>query len=301
MLKLSIVALITAYSADELNAPGITHNLSPQSWGRRMDMPLPIVASPPMYDALHKVGIYSKDQARVFFDTKLYETDLTFEEWLQGPPIGLENVTRRLAQVSGETDDSPHPDCEELHKRYAECLQRRQWRYRYCREFEAPFVACVKKDGQRRRVNELNSLHLDAPVISEPDATEMPSSVIVNTMTIPEGSAIVVQWNDKPVWIVHRNQKMIDQAAKDDHVDMRDPQDDSERVHDKKWLVAMAVGELGCIPLFNAGNYGPGGFFDPCIASHYDSSGRARKGPALSNLQIPKYIIEDDKITIGNF
>lgn len=67
---------------------------------------------------------------------------------------------------------------------------------------------------------------------------------------------------------------------------------------DKEWYVSMAVcTHLGCIPIFGAGNYK--GFFCPCHGSHYDASGRARKGPAPANLEIPKYSFEDDVIVIG--
>jgi ubiquinol-cytochrome c reductase iron-sulfur subunit len=32
-----------------------------------------------------------------------------------------------------------------------------------------------------------------------------------------------------------------------------------------------------------------GGWYCPCHGSHYDTSGRIRKGPAPKNLAIPKY------------
>jgi len=129
------------------------------------------------------------------------------------------------------------------------------------------------------------------------DAQAM-SSIEVKKADIPEGTCIVVSWKDKPVFLWHRNAKQIADAEADDHVEMRDPQTDSERVKDKTWYVSMAVcTHLGCIPIFGAGNYK--GFFCPCHGSHYDASGRARKGPAPANLEIPKYSFEDDVIIIG--
>lgn len=55
---------------------------------------------------------------------------------------------------------------------------------------------------------------------------------------------------------------------------------------------------LGCVPIGEAGDYG--GWFCPCHGSHYDISGRARKGPAPLNLEIPQYSFpEDDILVIG--
>ena len=42
------------------------------------------------------------------------------------------------------------------------------------------------------------------------------------------------------------------------------------------------------------------GWFCPCHGSHYDVSGRVRKGPAPKNLEVPKYeFIDKNKIKIG--
>lgn len=44
---------------------------------------------------------------------------------------------------------------------------------------------------------------------------------------------------------------------------------------------------IGCVPIGEAGDYG--GWFCPCHGSHYDISGRIRRGPAPLNLEIPEY------------
>ena len=44
---------------------------------------------------------------------------------------------------------------------------------------------------------------------------------------------------------------------------------------------------LGCVPTFGGGDFG--GWFCPCHGSHYDASGRIRKGPAPKNLVVPNY------------
>ena len=41
----------------------------------------------------------------------------------------------------------------------------------------------------------------------------------------------------------------------------------------------------GCVPIGEAGDYG--GWYCPCHGSHYDISGRIRKGPAPLNLEVP--------------
>ena len=55
---------------------------------------------------------------------------------------------------------------------------------------------------------------------------------------------------------------------------------------------------MGCVPIGEAGDYG--GWFCPCHGSHYDISGRIRKGPAPLNLEIPTYDFSDDgKLVVG--
>ena len=52
------------------------------------------------------------------------------------------------------------------------------------------------------------------------------------------------------------------------------------------------------MPIANAGDYG--GWFCPCHGSHYDVSGRIRKGPAPLNLEVPPYSFpEEGKVIIG--
>mmetsp|Transcript_39241 Transcript_39241/g.67939 ORF Transcript_39241/g.67939 Transcript_39241/m.67939 type:complete len:97 (-) Transcript_39241:178-468(-) len=54
---------------------------------------------------------------------------------------------------------------------------------------------------------------------------------------------------------------------------------------------------LGCVPISGAGEYN--GWFCPCHGSHYDVSGRIRKGPAPLNLEIPPYTLTDGKLVVG--
>ncbi|KAF9371969.1 hypothetical protein BGX21_004945, partial [Mortierella sp. AD011] len=60
---------------------------------------------------------------------------------------------------------------------------------------------------------------------------------------------------------------------------------------------ASVCTHLGCVPIGEAGDYG--GWYCPCHGSHYDISGRIRKGPAPLNLEIPVYSFEEgNKIVI---
>ena len=78
---------------------------------------------------------------------------------------------------------------------------------------------------------------------------------------------------------------------------LRDPQADSERVKNPEWLIILGVcTHLGCVPIANAGEFG--GYYCPCHGSHYDASGRIRKGPAPLNLEVPYYEFPDDSTVV---
>ncbi|PTB66901.1 ubiquinol cytochrome reductase [Trichoderma citrinoviride] len=125
------------------------------------------------------------------------------------------------------------------------------------------------------------------------------AKVEVDLNTIPEGKNVIIKWRGKPVFIRHRTQDEIEQANKVNVASLRDPQADEDRVKRPEWLVMLGVcTHLGCVPIGEAGDYG--GWFCPCHGSHYDISGRIRKGPAPLNLEIPEYDFpEDDKLIIG--
>jgi ubiquinol-cytochrome c reductase iron-sulfur subunit len=116
---------------------------------------------------------------------------------------------------------------------------------------------------------------------------------------IDEGATVTVKWRGKPIFIKHRTQKEIDLSNDVNVSNLRDPETDAERIQKPEWLVVLGVcTHLGCVPTSNAGEYG--GWFCPCHGSHYDLSGRIRKGPAPLNLEIPPYqFLEDNKILLG--
>jgi ubiquinol-cytochrome c reductase iron-sulfur subunit len=126
------------------------------------------------------------------------------------------------------------------------------------------------------------------------------ASTEVDLSKIDEGSSLTVKWRGKPVFVRHRDESEIAAAVKADKANLVDPQNDADRVKDPAWLVTVGVcTHLGCVPLAGAGDFG--GYFCPCHGSHYDTSGRIRKGPAPLNLDIPPYEIntEEESLLIG--
>jgi len=110
---------------------------------------------------------------------------------------------------------------------------------------------------------------------------------------IPEGKNMTFKWRGKPLFIRHRTPEEISQEQSVDVASLRDPQNDADRVKKPEWLVILGVcTHLGCVPIANAGDWG--GYYCPCHGSHYDASGRIRKGPAPLNLEVPTYEFPDE-------
>ena len=125
------------------------------------------------------------------------------------------------------------------------------------------------------------------------------SSVEVDLSSIPEGQTVKILWRGKPVFIRHRTAEEIERAVAENTADLKDPEDDQLRAEKPEWLIMVGVcTHLGCVPLDQRGDFG--GWFCPCHGSHYDISGRIRKGPAPKNLEVPKYaFLNDTTVKIG--
>ena len=129
-------------------------------------------------------------------------------------------------------------------------------------------------------------------------------STEVDLSEIGVGQSITVKWRGKPVFIKRRTEEEILEAKNVDLNSLRDPVADEDRVQNPEWLVLEGVcTHLGCVPLGQKmsdikGEYK--GWFCPCHGSHYDTSGRIRKGPAPENSAIPPYrFLSDTVIKIG--
>ena len=140
------------------------------------------------------------------------------------------------------------------------------------------------------------------PLIDQmnPDASvKALATTEVDISNIGLGKTITVLWRGKPVFIRRRTQEEISKAKNVNLKELKDPQKDGDRVKKSEWLIMTGVcTHLGCIPLGDKGDFG--GWFCPCHGSHYDTSGRIRKGPAPTNLEIPKYeFVDNNTIKIG--
>lgn len=152
-----------------------------------------------------------------------------------------------------------------------------------------------------------------------PDAgTQALATIEVDLAPIQVGQAITVLWRGKPIFIRHRTSEEVQQArsvaldvlpdelARNAALPEATLAIDTNRVKDGKenWLILVGIcTHLGCIPKGQALGDSKGdfsGWFCPCHGSHYDTSGRVRKGPAPRNLAVPLYgFVSDTKILIG--
>ncbi|MGD1926124.1 MAG: ubiquinol-cytochrome c reductase iron-sulfur subunit [Paracoccaceae bacterium] len=138
------------------------------------------------------------------------------------------------------------------------------------------------------------------------------ASIEVPVGDLEPGSQITVKWRGKPVFIRRRTAEEIaesrdvalaelpDQSARNANEPDADAGDQNRALDsDGEWLVMMGVcTQLGCVPLSDAGDFG--GWFCPCHGSHYDLSGRIRRGPAPENLPVPTAsFVGDDVIKLG--
>jgi len=133
-----------------------------------------------------------------------------------------------------------------------------------------------------------------------PDASvKALASTEVDVSGVERGQSITVLWRGKPVFIRRRTEEEIAKAKNVKLEDLPHPETDEDRAKNPEWLVMLGVcTHLGCVPLGDKGEYG--GWFCPCHGSHYDTSGRIRKGPAPTNMEVPKYeFVNSNTIKIG--
>ena len=140
------------------------------------------------------------------------------------------------------------------------------------------------------------------PLIDQmnPDASvKALATTEVDVTSVKPGQSITVLWRGKPVFIKRRTENEISEAKSVSLTELKHPEKDEDRASNPEWLVMIGVcTHLGCVPLADKGDYK--GWFCPCHGSHYDTSGRIRKGPAPTNLEIPKYeFVNSNTIKIG--
>lgn len=147
------------------------------------------------------------------------------------------------------------------------------------------------------------------------EAAGAPIEVDISKMEI--GQQMTVEWRQKPVWIVRRGEKTLEELPQLKSR-LRDPDSNVDaqpeyakniyRSINPEYLVAVALcTHLGCIPTYrpDPGTLSvdwPGGFYCPCHGSSFDMAGRVFKGvPAPENLVIPPYqYLSDTVLLIGD-
>lgn len=143
--------------------------------------------------------------------------------------------------------------------------------------------------------------------------------VEINISKIEPGQMVTVEWRGRPVYILRRNQEIL-QGLKVMEETLRDPSsegsvqptyvDSQTRAIKEEVLVLLGLcTHLGCAP-----NYQPtvgsvdigdvtwqGGFFCKCHGSKFDLAGRVLKGvPAPTNMEVPPHkYLSDNVILIG--
>jgi len=131
-------------------------------------------------------------------------------------------------------------------------------------------------------------------------------SIEIDLSKVAVGQQLRMLWRGKPVFVRHRTKAEIAEAEKVDVAAIPDPETDEERLIPDtngnlrpEYLVMVGVcTHFGCVPVGEAGDYD--GWYCPCHGSHYDTSGRIRKGPAPTNMAIPPYsFVSENVIKVG--
>jgi ubiquinol-cytochrome c reductase iron-sulfur subunit len=133
---------------------------------------------------------------------------------------------------------------------------------------------------------------------------EATATTEIDISSIAPGESVTVVWRGKPVFVRHRTPEEIEAARSADGAPMPEPESDAARVKKAEWLVTIGICDhLGCVPRGQRptdpkGDYG--GWFCPCHGSHFDTSGRVRKGPAPNNMRVPEYeFVGTSRLRIG--
>lgn len=141
----------------------------------------------------------------------------------------------------------------------------------------------------------------------------------IDISKLEEGQRVTVEWRGKPVWAVHRSERMLEDLSSLEGV-LRDPESQVEsqqppyaqneyRSIKPQYLVLIGIcTHLGCSPTYrpdvapdDLGRDWKGGFFCPCHGSRFDMAGRVYEGvPAPTNLVVPPHKYDTDtRIVVG--
>jgi len=133
----------------------------------------------------------------------------------------------------------------------------------------------------------INSMNPATDVLSK-------ATTEIDLSSIKPGQTETFEWQGKPVFVLHRTDRQINEMRMTDGG--KDPESDDKRVVDPKWLVIVGLcTHLGCVPTRK-----DEGWLCPCHGSVYDNSGRVLRGPAPLNMEKPPYqFLSERKILVG--
>lgn len=123
---------------------------------------------------------------------------------------------------------------------------------------------------------------------------------LIDLTFVKKKKSIMVKKNNVPIYIIYRTDEEIKHINDIDKSLLIEPVNDSDRVKNKNFLVVTGIcPHQGCVVSDNQfTNDVKEKFICPCHGSKFDASGRCLTGPAVSNLEIPKYEIINNKIKL---
>jgi len=212
-------------------------------------------------------------------------------------PSGVPNAASSLAstqQVRFAHTDLQVPDFSPYRRESVQKAQRKNTSAEERKAFTYMIVGAGAVGGAYAAKSLVT--HFVSSMSATADVLAM-AKIEIKLSDIPEGKSMTFKWRGKPLFIRHRTAEEISTERGVPVSTLRDPQTDDERVQKPEWLVVLGVcTHLGCVPIANSGDFG--GYYCPCHGSHYDASGRIRKGPAPLNLEVPTYEFPDNNTLI---
>lgn len=141
--------------------------------------------------------------------------------------------------------------------------------------------------------------------------------VKVDVSKIEPGTMITVEWQGKPVWILRRTDKNLENLLLSSHLaKLRDPEskinqqpeyakNDFRSLRKDILIVVGICTHLGCVPTYKPSGHAEediGLYFCPCHGSKFDLAGRVFKNvPAPTNLMVPPHrYLSEQIVEIGS-